>query len=151
MRLGDDASLEKVARDLTQVEVPLVETGLLDRRHDPAHGRPDMTRVLAVERMAGTHEHGVRAAPDRLRSAHRRMDAETARDVVGGRHDTPPLRIATDDQRLLTQLGVLELFDGGEERVEVEMGDDAGDGHANKRTGQRRRTASPPNDTSTAG
>ena len=40
----------KVARDLAEVEVALVEAGPLDRRHDLAHGRPDRLRVLAVER-----------------------------------------------------------------------------------------------------
>ena len=62
------------------------------------------------------------------------MDAEPSRDVVRGRHDAAPVRVAADDQRLLAELGILELLDGGVERVEVEMGDDAGHGHANKRT-----------------
>jgi len=53
------------------------------------------------------------------------------RDVVGGRHDAAPLRIAADDQRLLAQLGILELFDRRIEGVEIEVGDDAWNGHTN--------------------
>ena len=41
-RLGDHARLEEVARDLAEIEIALVEPGLLDRRHDSAHGRPDV-------------------------------------------------------------------------------------------------------------
>ena len=104
------------------------------RRDDPAHGRPHVPRVLAVERVARPHEHRVRAAADRLGGAHRRVDAEPPGDVVRGRDDAAPVRVAADDQRLRAQLGVLELLDGGVERVEVEVRDDAGNGHANKRT-----------------
>ena len=70
------------------------------------------------------------------------MDAEPPGDVVRRRDDAAPLRVAADDERLLAQLGILELLDGRVERVEVEVRDDAGDGHANKRTDRRRRTAS---------
>jgi hypothetical protein len=40
---------------------------------------------------------------------------------------------------LRAELGVLELLDPGEERVEVEVRDDPGHGHANKCTGRRGR------------
>ena len=65
------------------------------------------------------------------------MDPKAERNVVRRRDDTASLRIATDDQRLMLQLGVLELLDGCVERVEIEVRDDAGDGHTNKRTGRR--------------
>ncbi len=140
-RLGDHARLEEVAGDLAEIEIALVEPRLLDRRDDPAHRRPDVARVLPVERVTRAHEDRVRTAADRLGSAHRRVDAEASCDVVRRRDDAASLRIAADDQRLLAQLGILELLDGRVERVEVEMGDDAGHGHTNKRTHRRRRTA----------
>ena len=142
--LGDDARLEEVARDLAEVEVSLVDPGLLDGRDDPAHRRPDVPRVLAVERVARPDEDRVRAAADRLGRAHRRMDPEPPRDVVRGRDDAAPLRVAADDERLLAQLGVLELLDGRVERVEIEVRDDAGNRHANKRTDRGRRYREPP-------
>ena len=46
------------------------------------------------------------------------------RDVVRGRDDAAPLRVAADDERLPAQRRVLQLLDRGEERVEVEVRDD---------------------------
>ena len=82
--------------------------------------------------MARPDEDGVRAAAERLGGAHRGVDAERARDVVRGRNDAAPARVAADDQRLRAQLGVLELLDRRVERVEIQMRDD----HTNKRTGR---------------
>ena len=114
----------KSPRHLADVEVALVEPRLLERRHDAAHRRPHMTRVLAIERVAGPDEHRVRAAADRLGRAHRRVDAEASRDVVRRRDHAAAARIAADDERLRPELGVLELLDGGVERVEIEVRDD---------------------------
>jgi len=52
------------------------------------------------------------------------MDPETARDVVRGRDDAAPVRVAADDERLAPQLRRLELLHRREERVEVEVSDD---------------------------
>ncbi len=93
-----------------------------------------LPRVLAVERVARPDEDGMRTAADRLGATHRGVDAELARVVVRGRHDAAPARIAADDERLLAELGVLELLDRGIERVEIEVRDDARNRHANKRT-----------------
>ena len=60
-------------------------------------------RVLAVERVARAHEDGVRAAPQRLGAAHRRVDAERARDVVRCRDDAASVWVAADDQRLRSE------------------------------------------------
>ena len=77
----------------------------------------------------------MRAAAQRLGAAHRGVDAEAARDVVRGRDDAAPARVAADDERLRAELRVLELLDGRVERVEVEVRDD----HTNKCTGCERR------------
>ena len=52
------------------------------------------------------------------------MDAELPRRVVRGRHDPAAVRVAADDERAPAELGLLELLDGREERVEVEVRDD---------------------------
>jgi hypothetical protein len=74
--------------------------------------------------VARPHEDGVRAAPQRFGAAHRRVDPEPARDVVRRGHDPAAARVAADDERLRAQLRLLQLLDGGVERVEVEMRED---------------------------
>jgi hypothetical protein len=69
----------------------------------------------------GPDEDGVRAAAQRLGARHRRADAELAGLVVRGRDHTPPAWIPADDERLRPQLRALELLDGGEEGVQVEV------------------------------
>jgi hypothetical protein len=61
------------------------------------------------------------------------MNPEPARDVVRRGDDATPTRVAADDERLLPELGVLELLDGRIKRVEVQVRDD----HTNKCTGRR--------------
>ena len=98
--LGDRARAREVGREPGEVEVALVEPGALDPRHDLAHGRPDRLRVVAVQRVPGPEEDRLRAAPERLGAAHRRVDAEAPRDVVRGRDDAAAARVAADDERL---------------------------------------------------
>ena len=123
-RFGELAGGEEVGCDLAEVEVALVDPGLLDGRDDLADRAPDRPRVLAVEGMAGADEDRVRAAAQRLGAAHRRVDAVPARDVVRGRDHAAALRVAADDERLSAQGGILELLDRGEEGVEIEVRDD---------------------------
>ena len=82
-------------------------------------------RALAVARHVGPDEDRRRAAPVGLGRAHRRADAEAPRLVARGGDDAPAARIAADDDRLAPQLGPVELLDGGEEGVEVEVRDHA--------------------------
>ncbi len=70
------------------------------------------------------------ATAKRLGGAHRGVDSELPRRVVRGRHDTTPVGVPADDERLVPKGRILELFDGGEERVEVEMGKDLHPGKA---------------------
>ena len=60
----------EVAGDLVDVEVALVEAGALDRGADLADGS-DASRVLGVDAVPRADEDGLRAAPQRLRAAHR--------------------------------------------------------------------------------
>ena len=125
-RLRVLARLEERLRDLADVEVPLVEPGSLHGGNDSAHSLPHVLRVLAVERVAGTHEDGLRAAPERLGATHRRANAELPRDVVRRRDDTPSVWVAPDYERLRPEGGILELLDGCKEGIQVEMADDHG-------------------------
>ena len=74
--------------------------------------------------MAGPDEHRVGAPAARFGRRHRRVDAEAPREVVRGRDDAAAVWIAADDEWNRAQLGLLELFDGREERIEVEVRDD---------------------------
>ena len=98
-RLGERPRVVERRRDLAEIEIALVDSRLLDRRDDLAHRRPDLARVVPVERVPRPDEDGVRAAPQRLGARHRRVDAEAPRDVVRGRDDPAPVRVAADDQR----------------------------------------------------
>ena len=49
------------------------------------------------------------------------MDPEAPGDVVRGRDDPAPVRVASDDERLRLQLGSLELLNRCEERVQIEV------------------------------
>ena len=114
----------KFGGHLTEVEVALVHPGALDGRHDVANRAPDRLRVLPVDGVPRPDEDRVRASAPGLRARHRGVDPELARLVVRRRDDAAALRIPADDERLRPQLGILELFDGGEERVQVEVPDD---------------------------
>jgi len=58
------------------------------------------------------------------------MDAELARLVAAGAHDAAGLRIAADDDRLVAEFRAVALFDGREERIEVDVDDgQAAGGH----------------------
>ena len=140
-RLGDGPRTGERGDDRAEVEVALVDPDLLDPWHDLADRAPHRLRVLPVERMARPDEDDVGAAPERLGRAHRRADAEAPGDVVRRRDDAAALRVAADDERLRAQRRVFELLDGGEERVEVEMGEDR---HALERYGAAVITALPP-------
>ena len=123
-RRRDRSRAREVGGNRAEVEVALVDPGALEPRDDLSDRVPHDARVLAVERMPGPQENGGRAAPQRLGGAHRRVDPELPCRVVGRRHDSAAVRVAADDERLLAQLGILELLDGREERVEVEVGED---------------------------
>src|SRR5581483_4961928 len=123
-RLGHAPGGEEVVRDLTQVQVALVQPRALDGRDDLADRGPDGLRVLAVERVAGPYEDGVGTAAERLPAAHRRVDAEGAGDVVRGRNHAAAVRVAAHDQRRAAEARILELLDRGVERIQVEVRDD---------------------------
>ena len=76
--------------------------------------------------MPRPHERDGRAAAQRLGARHRREDAVPPRRVVRRRDHAAAVRVAADDERAPAQLGALQLLHGGEEGVQVEVGDDHG-------------------------
>ncbi len=118
-----------------EIEVGLVDAGLLegvgplgDERHDPG-------RHFLVQRVIAAQEHGGRlASPSgRLGEAPRPRDRQGRPDAVlpgriaGRGDDSAPLallRIGADDDRPPAELGIAPLLHRGVERVHVEMGDD---------------------------
>ncbi len=120
---ADGARAGERRDDGTEVEVTLVDADLLHPGYDLADGAPHRLRVLPVEGMARADEDDLGAPPQRLGRAHSRVDAEAPGDVVGGGDDAPALRVPADDEWLRSQRGVLELLDRGEERIQVEMGE----------------------------
>ena len=122
--LGDRAGLHVVAGDAADVEVTLVEAGALHGGANLADRLPNGLGVRRVHAVSRPHEHGARAAAQRLGAAHGRADPVAAGNVVRGRDDAAAVGVTADDERLRAQLGPLELLDRREERVEVEVGDD---------------------------
>ena len=55
------------------------------------------------------------------------MDTVGARNVIRGRDDTAAVRVPADHQRTGGKLGLLELLDCGEERVQIKVSDDHAD------------------------
>ena len=118
------ARLAEVRQDLREIQVTLVHPRALHCRDDLAHGRPDGARVLPVSPVSGTYEHRLRTPSASLRAAHRRADAVLASLVVGGGHYAPSVRVAADHEWPRGELRLLQLLDGCEEGVEIEMRDD---------------------------
>ena len=52
------------------------------------------------------------------------MDPVPARRVVRRRHDAAPRGVPAHHEGLVAELRVLQLFDRGEERIEIEVRDD---------------------------
>ena len=69
-----------------------------------------------------------KTASGQRRSASAQLIAEwipcLPRDVVRGRDHAAALRVAADDQGFSAQARILELLDGGEEGIEIEVRDD---------------------------
>jgi hypothetical protein len=98
-RLAERAGVVEVGRELAEVEVPLVDPRLLDRRHDPADDRPDLLRVAPVESHSRPEKERPRAASQRLGTRHGRGDPVPARRVVRRGDDASPVRVAAHDDR----------------------------------------------------
>ena len=103
-----------------EIEKRLVDRQRLDQRRQRLHGVAHLAADADIFRHVGPDHGGVRAERQRLEHRHRRAHAIGARDVAGRRHHAA--LAAADDDGLVGELGIVALFDGGVERVAVDMG-----------------------------
>ena len=127
-------------RLLREVEVGLVDSGLLDRRDALADDRPDLRAGRAVGLEVGRDHDRRRAQRPRPRGRHRRVDAVAARLVARGGHDRARPG-ARDDHRHAAQLRAPPKLDRRVERIDVHVRDDPPRGHATHSAPRRRRVA----------
>ena len=133
--LGADRRLDRAPDRLAVAEQRLragdVEEGLVDRdrlhlRREPPQDRHHLAADLLVLAPVDRQEHALRTEPARRPQRHRGVDAELARLVRGRRYDAPLVRpAAADDDGLAAQLRTVALLDRGEERIQVDVEDDA--------------------------
>ena len=121
-RGGDVLGLAEQAAHAGDVEERLVDRQLLDERGDRIEDRHDFAALVAVAAHARRQEYCMRAGGAGPRHRHRRVDAEPAR-LVARRADHSPSTETADDHGPAAQPRVVELFDRGEERVEVDVQD----------------------------
>ena len=104
-----------------EIEERFVDRQRLDQRRQRQHHRPHFAAGLGIFLHIGPHHFGMRTKPQRLVHRHRRPDAVGARDIAARGDDTAPA--AADDHRLGGERGVVALFDGGVERVAIDVRD----------------------------
>ena len=92
----------------------------LDQRRQRLHGVAHLAADPDIFRHIGADHDGMRAQRQRLEHRHRRAHAEGAGDVAGRRHHAA--LAAADDHRLVGDLRIVALLDGGIERVAIDVG-----------------------------
>ncbi len=104
-----------------KIEERLVDRQRLDQRRQRQHHLADLAADPRIFFHVGPDDPGVRTKAERLEHRHRRSHAVGTRDVArGGDNAAAP---AADDDRLGGQRRIVALFDGGVERVAIDMGD----------------------------
>ena len=121
-----------------QVEIGLVDAGLLHHLGKAVQDGHDAVRDLGVAPMPPPYEDRRRQAPapGRLRGLPglgdglRRMNAVFSGRIVGGGHHPPPLaarRVGPHHQGFAAQFRLVPLFHGGKKGVHVQVADEAHD------------------------
>jgi hypothetical protein len=106
----------------SHVEECFVERQTLHERRVLVKDAEHRARHFLVALEARRHADRVRTAAQRLAHRHRGVHAVLAHFVAGGGDDTAAASSA-DDQRLATQLRIVECFNGRVERVHVDVQD----------------------------
>ncbi len=111
------------------VEERLVDRDLLQERREAAQDLHHPAALAAVLRPVDREEGAAGAERRGGAEGHRRVDAEGAGLVAGGRDDAAGMRIAAHDHGPAAQLGPVALLDRREERVEVDVEDRGAGSH----------------------
>jgi hypothetical protein len=104
------------------VEERLVDAQRLDQRRELVEHAEHLVRLFPVPREVPRDDRRVRAEPLRDRHRLRRVTAEHPRLVRRRGHDAPR-PVVPDEHRPPAEGRVVELLDGGEERVHVDVED----------------------------
>ena len=118
-RLGWCAAVKRLGA--AEIEKGFVDREWLHKRRERQHAFADLAADGDVMVHARADHHGVGASFQRLPGRHRRPDAELPRDVAGRRHDAA--FAPADDDRSVTDFGIVALLDRRIEGVAVDMGD----------------------------
>ena len=113
----------RLAQVVADVEVGFVDRHRLHQGGELVVDGEDLLRLARVAAEVGRDEDGVRAEPAGARGGHRRMDAEAADLVAGGRHHPPALGPAADHHRLAAQRRIVAHVNRRVEAVHVAMED----------------------------
>ncbi len=103
------------------IEKGLVDGNGLDQRRELLKDLKDLTRDLRIAFHAWLNDDHSRTQAHRAGDRHGAMAAEGSRFVAGSRDNATALRISSDQQGLAAPLGMIKLFNRGEECIHVEV------------------------------
>ena len=124
---GEDAGFDLAGGEGRRAQVRHVEERLVERKRLDEFGvvaedGADLPRHLLVDVETRRHEDQVRTEPFRQRGGYRRTHP-VGPGFVAGRGDDAPRAVMADGDRPAPVFGVVPLFDGGVERIHVDMYD----------------------------
>ena len=110
-----------------------IQIGFVDRSHFHLRGEcaedfVGLLRKFAIAVGMSVDEDGVRAELGGGAQRHGGMDSELAGRIGSGGDDSAFVALASDDDGLAFERGIVELFHGDEEGVHVDVEDGAGEG-----------------------
>jgi len=123
--LGDGFGRSEGAHGTGDVKECFIDAEGLNPGGDFFEDGEDIARDGGVEAMSPGDDDEVRAAAPGFRDGLGGMAAERARFVRGGGHDAA-WPGSTDDDGAVPEFGTIALFDGGEERVHIDVQDHRG-------------------------
>jgi hypothetical protein len=103
-----------------QIQKRLVDRQRLDQRRQRVHVFADLATDVDIFCHVRLDDHSVRAQLIGLEHGHSRANAGLARDIAAGGDNAA--HAAADNHRPVAQVGVVALFDRGEECVAIDVG-----------------------------
>ena len=121
---GDRLAIAEERPRTGHVDECFIDRDRLDERAEPPEDRHDVAADRLVFRSIDRQEHSLRTESAGLSKRHRRVDPKGTRLVARRADDAPLIRpAASDNYRPAAQFRPIALFDGSEERVQVDMKD----------------------------